>query len=288
MTFAPTNSLSSRNIAFHQDTACISGEWGRSLVLISIMATTISFLVILLPCTMVQSQLVGSRGVVKLKPGYEYRDKYTVSASEQVANFAKRFQPFDDNNAQGRRSRTIVLEEVEYQTATSLNKAGRKIADRQIFDFQSSREISPLAELRTNKPLQEVEIERSTSSTRLLPGETDTIATEKRGRISKTRGRVFNTNEIVYNTNEIVSKTNGRASKNNGRVFKTRKVSTNKRVPTIARQNTRRIIKRPAPISKKIPNTHYSTTPVIRYGGRYLVPAYTPGLLYSLVITRLG
>ena len=265
---------------------------------------------------MVQSQLVGSRGVVKLKPGYEYRDKYTVSASEQVANFAKRFQPFDDNNAQGRRSRTIVLEEVEYHTATSLNKAGRKITDRQIFDFQSSREISPLAELRTNKPLQEIEIERSTSSTRLLPGETDTITTENRGRISKTRGRVFNTNEIVYNTNEIVSKTNGRvsktngrvskangrvfktngrasktngsASKNNGRVFKTRKESTNKRVPTIARQNTRRMIKKPAPISKKIQNTHYSTTPVVRYGGRYLVPAYTPGLLYSLVITRLG
>merc|ERR1711970_1321815 len=164
---------------------------------------------------MVQSQLVGSRGVVKLKPGYEYRDKYTVSASEQVANFAKRFQPLDDNNAQGRRSRTISVNQVEYHTATSGNKAGRKVANSQIFDFQSSREISPLAELRTNQPLEEIEIERSTSPTRLLPGETDTYHRTSIGRVYKTRGKV---------------------SKTSGRVSKTSKVSTYKRVPAKAVQ----------------------------------------------------
>merc|ERR1711970_191034 len=164
---------------------------------------------------MVQSQLVGSRGVVKLKPGYQYRDKYTVSASEQVANFAKKFQPFDDNNAQGRRSRTISVNQVEYHTATSENKAGRKVANNQIFDFQSSREISPLAELRTNQPLEEIEIERSTSPSRLLPGQKDTHHRNSIGRVYKTRGKV---------------------SKTSGRVSKTSKVSTYKRVPAKAVQ----------------------------------------------------
>ena len=74
-----------------------------------VTTTTSIVLVIFLSFTMVHSQLIGSRGVIKLKPGYEYRDKYTVAASEQVAEFAKKFQPFADNDAARRKSRRLSV-----------------------------------------------------------------------------------------------------------------------------------------------------------------------------------
>ena len=42
------------------------------------------------------SQLVGSRGVVQLPDGYQYRDQQTIMASEEASRFAKHFQPIND------------------------------------------------------------------------------------------------------------------------------------------------------------------------------------------------
>ena len=44
----------------------------------------------------VASQLVGSRGVVTLPPGEEYRDRETLAASREVARFAFHYQPLND------------------------------------------------------------------------------------------------------------------------------------------------------------------------------------------------
>ena len=50
-------------------------------------------LLILVYTSTSSAQLIGSRGVITLREGVEYRDPETVEASEQVANFAREFQP---------------------------------------------------------------------------------------------------------------------------------------------------------------------------------------------------
>ena len=136
----------------------------------TMMTNTILFLTFL-PMSLISAQLIGSHGVIHLKEGHEYRDKHTVAASEAVAKYAKKYQPFADNEAQRRKGRRFSGNSVSYSSVESKTKVGQKLRNSEIFDFQSSRVISPLVELRHNKPLEEIEIERSTSSLRLLPEE---------------------------------------------------------------------------------------------------------------------
>ena len=134
-------------------------------------------IVITVFCTWVhftESQLIGSRGVIKLRDGYQYRDHETVNASKAVARFAKKYQPFDDNNAHRRKSREIAQEDFNFQSFTKRTITGQPMRESAIFDFQSSRLTNPPIELRANKPLREIEIERSTPPARLLPDEKDT------------------------------------------------------------------------------------------------------------------
>ena len=139
------------------------------------MMTWTILLLTFLPMSLIPAQLIGSRGVIHLKEGYEYRDKHTVAASEAVAKYAKKYQPFADNEAQRGKGRRFSANSVNYSSVESKTKAGQKLRNHEIFDFQSSRVISPLLELRQNKPLEEIEIERSTSSLRLLPEEGHTV-----------------------------------------------------------------------------------------------------------------
>ena len=53
----------------------------------------------LLPLT-VLGQLVGSRGVITLPDGFQYKDQETVLASREVAQYAKHYQPLMDVVAQ--------------------------------------------------------------------------------------------------------------------------------------------------------------------------------------------
>ena len=131
-------------------------------------------IVITIFCTLVhftQSQLIGSRGVIKLRDGYQYRDHQTVNASKAVARFAKNYQPFDDNNAHRRKSREIAQKNFNFQSFTKRTITGQPMEESAIFDFQSSRLTNPPIELRANKPLKEIEIERSTPPARFLPDE---------------------------------------------------------------------------------------------------------------------
>ena len=48
----------------------------------------------------VDGQLVGSRGVIRLPAGFNYRDQQTVTASKKAARFARHFQPINDSAAE--------------------------------------------------------------------------------------------------------------------------------------------------------------------------------------------
>lgn len=121
-------------------------------------------------------QLIGSRGVITLREGVEYRDPETVEASETVANFAREFQEQDDDiaerhsqaNSFGSRQNEVSP---RFQTQLADNVKGRPLIENEIFDFLESRFLEPPRELQFNKFLDEVEIERATSPIRLLPGE---------------------------------------------------------------------------------------------------------------------
>ena len=121
-------------------------------------------------------QLIGSRGVITLREGVEYRDPETVEASESVAHFAKEFQEVDDAIAE-RLSRTnsfqSPLNEVtpKFSTQVLENVRGRPLVENEIFDFLDARFVEPAPEQQFNQFLDEVEIERATSPVRLLPGE---------------------------------------------------------------------------------------------------------------------
>ena len=62
----------------------------------------IRFFILFLSLSFVSVQLIGFRGVIKLKEGVEYRDVETVESSKAVANFAKSYQPSDDKASEKR------------------------------------------------------------------------------------------------------------------------------------------------------------------------------------------
>jgi len=129
---------------------------------------------ILLPFS--SSQLIGSRGVITLKEGVEYRDPETVEASEVVARYAQEYQKVDDQIAE-RRSQTNNFQPLrneitpKFQTLQPNHVKGRPLVENEIFDFLDTRFVEPPSELQFNKFLDQIEIERATSPIRLLPGE---------------------------------------------------------------------------------------------------------------------
>lgn len=133
---------------------------GLLCLLVSLMSQTTS------------AQLVGSRGVFQLKEGLEYRDNVTRASSEAVARFAKQFQAVTDSLSEARRpAERSQVTRTPYFPSTKQNLIGKELTDRDILGFQDTRHIVPLSGLQQNKPLPEIELERATPSTRLLPGE---------------------------------------------------------------------------------------------------------------------
>merc|ERR1712106_106338 len=268
-----------------------TGECRRSLVFITMTSTIL--LLTFLSISLIHSQLIGSRGVIHLKAGYEYRDKQTVVASEAVAKYAKKYQPYVDNDSQRRKSRRFSVNQVQFPSLESRNKSGRKLRNSQIFDFQSSRLISPLAELRRNKPLEEIEIERSTSSARLLPNEILTVTKPSVifAKVSKNKeiaGYIPRRKKLKMQQPKLSSKLNTSAGKGD-----------NKKVPKTVTSKISR------PLSYPMYPDRRTSIPVqyVEYGSRYKpflstkyipdtyqaqVQHYHPGLLYSLVLTHLG
>ena len=121
------------------------------------------------------AQLLGHFGVIKLPEGFQYRDSETVEASEKVARFGESFQAHDDDQAERnmRANKFLSFGQTvpNYQSDFCCGKIGTKMDDSRIFDRFDSNFVKPLTETRSNKPLEEILIEESTSRIRLLPGE---------------------------------------------------------------------------------------------------------------------
>ena len=117
-------------------------------------------------------QLLGHYSVKELPDDFEYRDPKTVDASEKAADLAERIQPRQDRDA------TFKEERARHRSATqyvpeykSEVKLGKKLSDGKIFDRFDSNFLEPLVETRSNKILDEIQHEMTTSRNRYLPGQ---------------------------------------------------------------------------------------------------------------------
>merc|ERR1712055_557852 len=95
-----------------------------------------------------------------------------MGASEKAADLAERTQPRQDRDA------TFKEERARHRSATqyvpeykSEVKLGKKLSDGKIFDRFDSNFLEPLVETRSNKILDEIQHEMTTSRNRYLPGQ---------------------------------------------------------------------------------------------------------------------
>lgn len=127
-------------------------------------------LVLLITLDTIDGQLIGSRGVFTLPEGMEYRDALTRDASKMAADFAMHFQVKEDKRVKEKykkKSKAEAKKHSPFFGPKPLVK-GRPLLPNEVLDFRDSRFLNPPEELRMNKILPEVEMERTTSSIRLL------------------------------------------------------------------------------------------------------------------------
>jgi len=127
-------------------------------------------LVLLITLDTTDGQLIGSRGVFTLPEGMEYRDALTRDASKMAADFAMHFQVKEDKRVKEKykkKSKAEAKKHSPFFGPKPLVK-GRPLLPNEVLDFRDSRLLNPPEELRMNKILPEVEMERTTSSVRLL------------------------------------------------------------------------------------------------------------------------
>ena len=143
-------------------------------------------LVLLITLDPIDGQLIGSRGVFTLPEGMEYRDALTRDASKydrsnftflipspffrMAADFAMHFQVKEDKRVKEKykkKSKAEAKKHSPFFGPKPLVK-GRPLLPNEVLDFRDSRFLNPPEELRMNKILPEVEMERTTSSVRLL------------------------------------------------------------------------------------------------------------------------
>ena len=74
---------------------------------------TVSVLLLPLVLEGCSCQLVGSRGVVGLPDGFQYRDQETLLASMAASRFAKHFQPLNDIVAE--QNKLVELQRTQFQ-----------------------------------------------------------------------------------------------------------------------------------------------------------------------------
>lgn len=135
------------------------------------MKATLTFFLIISLLTDIQAQLIGNRGVFTLPPGVEYRDAVTREASKLVGKFARMFQKEEEKIKKTRPPKPSKPHTPFF--GPPVISPGRLLAPAEVLDFQDSRFLNPLPELRKNRKLEEIEVERSTSRERLLPDPRD-------------------------------------------------------------------------------------------------------------------
>ena len=108
----------------------------------------------------------------RLPEGFQYRDSETVRASQLAARFGESFQAFaDERSEEKRRTNNFTPSAPKFNTDFQNDKIGIELKDNKMFDVFDAKFLNPFTETRSNKPLEEILIEQSTSRTRLLPGE---------------------------------------------------------------------------------------------------------------------
>lgn len=95
----------------------------------------------------------------------------TRDASKAAARFAKHFQELDEDLAERRRETQSRGRPHPPHFPTGLSSPVHRAPSLHTFHFKESRMLDPPAENRQNVPLIDIQLERATPSTRLLPGE---------------------------------------------------------------------------------------------------------------------
>merc|ERR1719187_2862186 len=140
-------------------------------------------------------QLIGFFSVKELPEGFEYRDPRTVEASEKAADLAERFQPRQDDDASRKEERARHRSSTHYvPDFKSEVKLGKKLSDGKIFDRFDSNFLEPLVETRSNKILDEIQHEMTTSRNRYLPGQKNPDIVTQPTRLPS---RLINKNEKI-------------------------------------------------------------------------------------------
>jgi len=114
------------------------------------------------------SQLIGFRGVFTLPEGQEYRDSITREASKLVAEFAKNLEEEENTKTRIHQLPDLSLSYTPFYGPQD-NLIGRPLTPNEVVDYTDSQSLQPALDQRTNRKLESVEIERATSSVRLLP-----------------------------------------------------------------------------------------------------------------------
>lgn len=130
----------------------------------------LAWLLLLVPCS---GQLIGSRGVFTLPEGQVYRDAVTRDASRMAGQFAMRFQVMEGMKVD-KKFKKLSKASARAHTpffGPKVRMKGKSLTPDEVLDFHDSRSFNPPEELRMNKPLAELEQERSTSSQQLLMAE---------------------------------------------------------------------------------------------------------------------
>merc|ERR1712212_105704 len=87
------------------------GSYGEGHTTLGEMESKFLLLPLVLECC--SCQLVGSRGVVGLPDGFQYRDQETLLASMAASRFAKHFQPLNDIVAE--QNKLVELQRTQFQ-----------------------------------------------------------------------------------------------------------------------------------------------------------------------------
>ena len=131
-----------------------------------------------------------ARGLPVPRPGWFRKLSGSVSdpdfqetrdASKVAGLFAKHFQALDDSLAERRRKIVIADYIPQYSTGFTTTTINTHRGARTLnnIDFEERRKLDPLETNRFNVPLGVIEIERSTSATRLLPEEVPQVLLEE-------------------------------------------------------------------------------------------------------------
>jgi hypothetical protein len=129
-----------------------------------------------LAISMVSGQLIDSSGVSNVVDGEEYRDQKTLQASQNVAKFAKIFQPFINKISEVNKIKNKKWKPAQNIFFFSSSASSADLKERQlttkIFDFQTSHLVKPSSEIGLKNPSLDIE-KNKIQETNFHPSQSD-------------------------------------------------------------------------------------------------------------------